>query len=317
MVKKLMNNIVVTTGLSYTDVDGLACVLVYSELLKFEGNYDSVTAYLPGKLIANCPSEFSNQIKDKYVNVLGDEQYQSKFVLQDICNALKIDTKIPVQNIMEVYDHHVYGDEKYWLEERADVHSVIEPIGACATLVWRECKKRGYSEKLDLTLATILLLAIYSNTLHFKAEITNPEDIESAKEIQSIYGISDQLINDYFIAVQDRIIDKFDDEIDADAKYSEFNSKKYYIAQIEFWDCSKWLIESKQRILAKLLDINADYKFFTFPMIDEDRNFIMTDDKKTQNYLVQHFGGKFVDSIMITNGLILRKEIKKVLFTNN
>jgi manganese-dependent inorganic pyrophosphatase len=309
-----MDNVIVTTGLSYSDVDGLACVLAYTELLKLEGKYDSVIAYLPGKLIANCPREYIDEIKIKYVTVLSPDQYKSKFVLLDICNALKIDIKIPVQNIIEVYDHHVYGDELYWFEQRKDVRSIIEPVGACATLVWRECKNRGYSEKLSPVIAKLLLLAIYSNSLHFKAEITKQEDIESADEIQKIYDIPDNLIEEYFLAVQNRIIENFDEEIDADAKYSEFGGKKYYIAQLELWDCSKWLIENKLKILAKLVDIEVDYKFFTFPMIDEDRNYIITNDIKSQHHITEHFGGTFIDNVLITKKLILRKEIKKILF---
>jgi inorganic pyrophosphatase/exopolyphosphatase len=196
-----MDNVIVTTGLSYSDVDGLACVLAYAELLKLEGKYNSVIAYLPGKLIASCPSEYNEEIKSKYITVLSPDQYKSKFVLQDICNALKIDTKIPVQNIIEVYDHHVYGDELYWFEERKDVRSIIEPVGACATLVWRECKNRGYSDKLPQVIAKLLLLAIHSNSLNFKAEITKQEEIDSSKEIQTIYDIPDSIIDEYFLAV--------------------------------------------------------------------------------------------------------------------
>jgi len=126
-----MNNLIVTSGQKYTDIDVLASALAYREI------EEEAIVILPGPLnlsvtptIRNWPLKFESKILD------GNHDY----VIVDMSNPDLIREVAPLDRVVEIFEHH-FGYEKYW-QEKLGPKAHIESIGACATLVWEEFKKK-------------------------------------------------------------------------------------------------------------------------------------------------------------------------------
>ena len=128
-IKREKGNIIITAGDKYTDIDVLACVVAYHELLKLQGKRS--LAVLPGPL---------NETVTKTVRTweMGFvTQYEpgsaDSFVIMDLSTPEFISKIVDQERIIKIFDHHP-GYEEYWKSEIGG-NSIIEPIGACATLI--------------------------------------------------------------------------------------------------------------------------------------------------------------------------------------
>jgi len=100
---------IVTTGHTYADIDALACVFAYHELLLKEGK-DSLIL-LQGVWNHSIPQEvhkwgMSYQTRHE---VTKDDRY----VVMDTSHVQYIQEGIEISKITELYDHH-FGYEEYW-----------------------------------------------------------------------------------------------------------------------------------------------------------------------------------------------------------
>lgn len=77
----------------------------------------------------NLAKSFSSELQD------GD-----KYVVVDMSDSNVISSFVPLDKVVEIYDHH-FGFEEYWKKRLGD-RSKIQPIGAAATLIWEEFKQR-------------------------------------------------------------------------------------------------------------------------------------------------------------------------------
>lgn len=88
----------------------------------------------------------------------------------------------PLDKVTEIFDHH-FGFETYWKDKLGE-KAKIEPIGAAATLIWEEYKKRGFENSISHESATLLAYAIISNTVHFLFDMTSERDKIALKELR-------------------------------------------------------------------------------------------------------------------------------------
>lgn len=131
-----MKNIVVTSGQAFADIDAVGCAIAYAELFRLEGK--PAEAVFPG-VLNNSVTESVKAWGLEYLTDPTDPDTQ--YVLVDISDLQYVAACTRQGTVIEVYDHHP-GFESYWKEKIvADAH--IEPIGAAATLIWEEFKKRG------------------------------------------------------------------------------------------------------------------------------------------------------------------------------
>lgn len=142
--------IVVTAGDKYTDIDVLACAVAYTELLKSDGK--NAEAVLRGPLNKSITDEIRKLNYDYKTEFTGADA----FVIVDVSHPDYIANFVKEDKIVELYDHHT-GFEKHFKKLLGN-NSHIELIGAAATLIWEEFKKRGMSKKIKKTTHIFFIL---------------------------------------------------------------------------------------------------------------------------------------------------------------
>ena len=304
-----MTKIVITAGQNFIDIDILACAIAYNELLIKEGK-DSV-AILPGELNKSV----TDTIKKWEPPYLKKCSYTDpNFVVVDISQPEHLANFVKVEKISELFDHH-FGFEKVW-HQLTKGRIVIEAVGACATLIWEQFKKRNQSEKISTLSANLLCYAIVSNTLNFKAFVTDERDRAAFKEILQYAKLPTNWIESYFKEQEKLVFLNPEKEIINDTQVEKFpkSEEKLIIGQIELWDSRKFIDEHKIDIRKALESFGAQNWFLTSPSISEGKNYIYTESKKVQNLLTKYLDLEFNDNLATTRKLYLRKEIKKILY---
>jgi inorganic pyrophosphatase/exopolyphosphatase len=226
--------IVVTSGRRNNDIDGLACVFAYEELLK-KSNIE-VTHYLVDSFTENIPQmvkEFGYTPNTK-TPVLNDD---TRFVIVDISQPEYFPDFIAIDKIDKIFDHH-FGYEIYW-QDRIGENSHIKEIGACATLIYEEWVKAGMLPTISQLSANLLITAIISNSLNFKASVSKEEDKEAYKSLMEYGTVSTNWPEVYFSTVSSNIYANPVGALQKDTKTFEIEGKTVNIGQLEVWESSK------------------------------------------------------------------------------
>ena len=171
--------IVITAGQKYSDIDILACAVAYKNLCDLQGRPAKVV--LPGPINSSVTEEIKTW-DFTIENELIGEPDSHEYVLVDVSQPNYFAKFVIQEKIVEIYDHHCEFED-YW-KEKLHNKAVIDPIGACATLIWEEFVKANLADKISPVSANLLSTAILSNTLNLQAQITSPRDK------QALYGRS-------------------------------------------------------------------------------------------------------------------------------
>lgn len=303
-----MKPIVVTTGQAFADIDAVGCTIAYAELLRAEGK--SAEAVLPGTL--------NNSVSDS-VRAWGLEyattptQADSNYVLVDVSDPAHIADCAKNGIVTEVYDHHP-GYERYW-QEKIGEHSHIEPIGAAATLIWEEWKKRGQTEKISEKSAKLLGVAILSNTLNFGAVITNNRDRVAYTELQAIAPLTDEWIAQYFTEQEETVVKDVRESIISDTKVFVPPTFPFTltIGQLELWDGSAFLKTHTEAIESALKRFGHEHWIMSIPSLSEKHNHFYTTSEAVKELFSSGLGITFDGDYATSPRLWLRKEIIKQL----
>ncbi|MEK7615534.1 MAG: DHH family phosphoesterase [Patescibacteria group bacterium] len=171
---------IVSAGKAFNDVDAFACAVAYAELLKLEGK-ESVAVFI-GPL-NHTVSPLCLKQNAEYL-LMYDPKPEDRLVYVDLSDPAHFAfPDLPESQIEEIYDHH-YGWEEYW-SSRLNERSHIERVGAAATQIWEEFKKRGHQENISASSANLLLIAILQNTLNFTSSETNERDHLAFRELMT------------------------------------------------------------------------------------------------------------------------------------
>lgn len=302
-----MNRIVITTGDKYFEIDSLACIISYCELLKLQGK-DSV-AIIRGPQIHNVTDKILKwdlNFSDQYLAEDSDE-----FIIMDISDPKYISKIVNEDKITALYDHH-FGYESYWKEKLGeDAH--IEKVGACATLIWEEFEKVGLTNKISTTSANLLYTAIISNTLNFNASVTDERDKDGFDKLKAHVNLPNDWIETYFRDQEMAIYENPEEVIKGDTKIISYPNLPFslVIGQLELWDSSEFIQKHLEAIEKGLLTFGNPHWFLTSPSISEGKNYIFTKDGEIKNLLEKVLDIKFSGDLAQTEKLILRKEILK------
>ena len=171
----------IVTACETPDLDGVACMYAYSELINIQG--EEANYFINGE-----PRTEVHIVCQKFnikLNGIKSEDISnfSKFVLVD-CNGLGyLYNKIKPDNIVEVIDHHSLSDSlaSYTHMQRCQ----IDRIGAAATIVTERFKNSGVIPSRES--AILLFYAIISNSINLKATITKQRDIDACKWLECLY----------------------------------------------------------------------------------------------------------------------------------
>lgn len=306
-----MNKIGVTQAVYTSDMDSLACSIAYTELLNLEGK--DATAYVPKDPAHSVTPEIKSWDFKYEIEPNEEDCKEMQFVLVDTTDPHTFPKFVNKDRIVEIYDHHM-GYGSYW-KERLGENAKIEMIGACATLIWEEYKKRGFDQKISQTSAKLLYAAIVSNTLNFKASLTSPRDAQAFEELAPIAGISKDWIQKYFIDQEEYIYQNTRQAILDDIKIIEFPNigKKIPIGQIELWESKKFVTDYRPLIKEILDNFGYDRWFFNAPCISMGKTYLLTESEDIKSIFEKNFDFKFENDIGEVNRLIERKEFVKAI----
>jgi len=301
-----MEKIGVTLARYTLDMDSVACAIAYAELLNLEGK-DAV-AYIPEDLNSSVTGEVRSWGLKYEKQPLGNDLV---YVLVDTTDPHTFPKFVTEDKIIEIYDHHT-GYEEYWKSKLKD-NAHVERIGACATLIWEEYKKRGFADKISQVSARLLFAAIVSNTLNFKSKITNPRDATAFKEISPIADLPKDWIEKYFIDQEEFIYRNAREAITNDIKIIDFPNlgKKVTIGQIELWDSKKFVNDYKHLIKEILVTLEPNEWFFNAPCISKGISYLYSECEPIRKILTEKFNVKFSDGVGEINRLVERKEFVK------
>lgn len=300
------NQIIITAGSSYLDIDAYACCVAMRELLEHKGvkaiaysnahtNYSVVQSLVnKGEILKELPADFN--------------EVDSRYIIVDVSDPNYIKDSVPLDKVVEVYDHHT-GFEEYW-QNRIGDNSKIEFIGAAATLVYREWKKSGLEHQISKSTALLLIAAILDNTLDLTSPITTKEDCETYQELCKKADIGDEWRALYFSEVQASIEADLKNAIFGDIKrISDNDILPPNFAQLTIWDAQRilnkleqirhWFEDSKGSWMINIIDIKHRISYF------------VCDDFYHQKEIENIFGVLFKDCVAKSDITYLRKEIIK------
>lgn len=237
-----MKPIVVTSGQMFTDIDALACAIAYGELLKLEGK--DMEVVLPGPL-NHSVTEAVKSWDFNFKTTPSTSDFQS--VLVDVSNQESFAKFATLESVVEIYDHH-FGFQDFW-NEKLGSDSHIELIGACATQIWEEFKKRGFADKISVASANLLYTAIVSNTLNFGAQVTDARDITAFEELKPFTKLPGNWVAIYFNDQEKGVCMDVKQSIIGDTKVMNFPTLPFpiVIGQMELWDSKKFLDDNMSK----------------------------------------------------------------------
>ena len=300
-----MSKTIITSWL-YTDIDVLACAVAYKNILQLLGKESFVS----------ISTEFGGTIPKDILSWwfsldLVDIQDSDQVIIVDTSDPKYIDKRVNQDNIVEVFDHHpwyeAYRKEKIW-----DTFH-LEHIGACATLIYEEAVKYWVLEKLEKYSIDLLLTAIVSNTLNFKAQITNERDIIAYSELRLLSSLPANWIEIYFMQVEKDMLANPEDAIVNDMKALPILGTNVTVAQIELRDSYDFMMNNVV-LIEKLASWywNEEW-FYTSPSIWKWINNIFTKSDLLKKVLTEKIWATFDGEFWTTQQLWLRKEIWKKL----
>ena len=297
---------IITAGSTYLDIDAYACCIAMKELLNLQGipaiaystapcNYSVCASWVEeGEMLQTLPEDFDIET--------------AEYIIVDVSDPEYIRDSVPLENVVEVYDHHV-GFEEYW-QERIGEKSHIEFIGAAATLIFREWKKAGLLEKMSSTVAKLLLAAILDNTLYLTSSNTTEEDIEVFHALCEREHIGEEWCVQYFSEVQENVEQDLRNALFGDLKMIRDNAYlPPRMAQICVWDSYKllkrleeiktWFAEGADSWMINVIDLKNHCSYF------------VCEDKQYQKKIETVFEVSFDGDVAKTAIPYLRKEIIK------
>ena len=296
---------IITAGPTYLDIDAYACAVSLADLMKLQGK--KAIAY--SKATYNysvCKSIVTEgQIQRELPSCFFEK---AKYIIVDVSDSNFLEESVPLDRVVEIYDHHV-GYEEYW-ERRIGNGAHIEFIGCAATLIYREWKKSGLQDKISRSTALLMIAAILDNTLNLTSSNTTDEDREAFYALCHQAGVGDEFRGEYFSQVQSNV--------EADLKNALMNDIKHIgdnmvlpanIAQLCVWDADgiiarlpdirRWLDKVSGGWMLNLIDIKHYCGYF------------ICDDIQCQSKLEKIFNVNFHNGIAKLSKAYLRKQILK------
>ena len=202
--------IVITSGNKYIDIDAYAGIFAYRKLLKHMGY--SAYAYTSAPTNESV-SDLIKELGFTFDSV--DFSKPTKYILLDVSNPQFFDAVVKENDILEIIDHHT-GFEEYWKEKQ--VPHTIEFIGSICTIIFEMYEKNHLENLLDSNLCKLLMAGILDNTLNLKGSITSKRDEESYFKLQKLGQVDENWRMEYFESCYAKMENHLSQDVASDIK---------------------------------------------------------------------------------------------------
>jgi inorganic pyrophosphatase/exopolyphosphatase len=297
-----MNNLVVTSGNKYIDIDAYAGCIAYAKLLNNIGYSSiSITTSKYNGSISSVIKKLSYKLDDY------NPDENDEYIILDVSNPNMFDNVVNLDKVIEVIDHHT-GFEGYWSEKK--IKTKIEFIGSICTIIFERYKEYDKLELLDRDLCKLLIAGILDNTLNLKAAITTKRDEIAYNELLKIGNIEDNWASEYFLSCQKEIENNLEETIVNDIKIENFGELLPNIfGQLLTFD--KYPIIRKIDLIKNIFNKYEQEWMFNLISLKDGKSYIIAEPIELRRKLELFFNKKFEDNILILDKFMLRKEIIK------
>lgn len=298
---------VVTSGLSFLDIDAYAGCVAYAELLNLQG----IEAIAFSS--ANINESVTQTIRSWNAPLATNYEPSShdSFILIDVSEPENIEKKADINRVEEVIDHHV-GYEKFW-EEKIGSRSNIEFIGAACTLVYECWVNAGYFERMSEVSARLLISGILDNTLNFKASVTTGRDHQAYRALLPAANLPAYWTALYFQECEASIFADVTGALTNDTKTMKFknlDSDGVAFGQLVIWDASR-AVNEYRTMIEEVMTLKSQDWFINVVSISVGKSFFLVSNKKVAKWAEQTLRVELRDGLAIAERLWLRKEIVK------
>lgn len=294
-------NIIITSGKKYIDIDGYAGMFAYRELLQSLGYnaYAVTSAYLNEsipKVITCMNFEFDNvTINEK-----------TKFIILDISNPDFLDVFVDKNNIIEIIDHHT-GYEEYW--NNFNIKKQIEFIGSICTIIFEKFIEYKKQDFLTPNLCKILMAGILDNTLNLKSKNTTKRDIDAYQKLADIGKIDKNWSKVYFKSCHEDLSQNLEKSIKNDIKIEKIGNLLPGIF-------GQLIVLEKNIIFNNMntvLSAFKEYEEWVFNVIslEDGKSYIFFSSEKVKENLLLLFDAVSLNNCLVLDNCMLRKEIMK------
>jgi len=296
--------IILTAGKTYLDIDGYASIIAYREFFSLIG--------IPSKFVSAAIVNYSVTESLKKLPFSVDNyavKADDKYIILDLSNPKYFPDFVNKDNIIEIIDHHP-GYEEYWNNILKD-KSIIEPVGAVATIIFEKYKQAGLLDKMNKDVALLLMAAILDNTLNFTANITTSRDKEAYLKLKSISSKLN-FAQEYFSECQLFIENNLDEAISNDIKIQKVNTYLPDVfGQLTIWSFDELL--NKVESIKKIMNKYDDEWMINVISLKDNASYIICSSEDVKNNLINLFASSANDNMIIIKPAILRKEIMKIV----
>lgn len=294
-------NYIVTSYVN-PDLDGTASMYAYSEFLRKTGKNSNF--YIEGKPMQEA--EIVCEIFQIDLKPATRIEKEDKIIVTDTNFFVTIPFVNP-ENIVEFIDHHKITESQ---EICKNAKFQIEMVGAACTLV----AERFWKNQVEISRESAILLyyGIISNTINLKAKVTTKRDLKMAKWLkEKCSEISDEKVKEIFMK-KSQIRDSLRAEMEAEIVWN-FKGKRLTIAQLEYANVEKFLVENEMKIREILQEVKTenqlDYVLINCVDTLNGYNVLLVIDEETEQLIADLLNVKFIQKKAKTDELILRKEI--------
>lgn len=298
----MKEQIVITSGRKYIDIDAYAGIFAYKTLLQSLGHevYAATTAVLNESI-----PESIKELGFTFDEV--DTLRPTKYIVLDVSHPDFIDTFVQEENIVEIIDHHT-GYEDYWKEKRIKAH--IEFIGSICTILFEMFEKNGKESLLDQSLCKILIAGILDNTLNLKSSITTDRDRRAYEKLLKLASLDASFVEKYFRDCYSHLEADLEEYLKNDTKIEKVSS---YLPEV----FGQLIVLDKEDILS-----NLDRVYCTFGKYEEwvlnvislsdGKSYLLFGNEETRKKLEELFSIQANEQYLQLETCMLRKEIMKL-----
>ncbi len=304
---------VLITACNLPDLDGVGCAYAYADYLReIESGKKFIVKFGKGLIIEPKYVLEELGITPEFID---DEEHFDEFIIVDASETKGIPSIVRFEDVIDVIDHRTYPDYPSYPNAKFRV----EPVGAAATQI-AEYFFFNREVKLTSKNATLLLCAIYSNTVNLKSDTTTFRDHRMCDWLITLMDQLDldlpKLMYDFKTEyVNDNLEDVLRSDMHDDC--SQFGPGiTGVIYQVEVGFATK-VLARKQEVfnLFKKIHPTKDYQMLIIQDAAIGKTTIITQFKPVMDALLDtnlkgKLSGQFTYEI---EGITMRKSIKKAL----
>lgn len=288
---------------SYTnpDTDGVISAISYSLYSKLSGN--EYQAVIFGS-IDNETEFILKRFKVVVPPTVEDIMDSNGITLVDTHHPLQLSAGIPLDKVIEIIDHHPDGEPQSFPNL---LHIQNEKVGAACTLIAERMKKEYMLP--DKTTASLMLLAIYSNTLNFTAPSTSAKDIEMRDWLETLCNVNMELVSEMFTARSNISNTGTLELLSSNMKTFQWGEIRVGIVQTEMIDSKQLLSREDFSTSLKAIKENhsLDFIFYSGVNIISRTTSIYCTDDKSLNILHDAMGIESITNSFVVDRILLRK----------